>query len=285
MAEINIAGILRAGIYSPNHIGNDAAIFNLVAEHLRKRGCIVNTYSEEQFATADIDCGVIINMCRDPKSILKLQKLEDAGALVINSGYGIENCTRERMTRILVGSGIPYPESVIARTNENILEELDNRGFGKCWIKRADRHSIHKEDIACCRRPEEAQEVLQEFFMRGITKAVIGRHLEGELLKFYGVRDTPFFHFYTNFSSHRGPGLPEVNQAGNPRFDAEAFRRACHKAADAMDIIVYGGDCIVAEDGTFKIIDFNDWPSFAPIRTEVAPVIARRVLSAIKDRR
>ena len=50
MAEINIAGIMRAGAYSPNHIGNDTAIFNAVAEQLRKRGCIVNTYSEEQLA-------------------------------------------------------------------------------------------------------------------------------------------------------------------------------------------------------------------------------------------
>ena len=33
MAEITIAGIMRAGAYSPNHIGNDAAIFNVVAEH------------------------------------------------------------------------------------------------------------------------------------------------------------------------------------------------------------------------------------------------------------
>ena len=29
--EIKIAGVLRAGVYSPNHIGNDAAILNAVA--------------------------------------------------------------------------------------------------------------------------------------------------------------------------------------------------------------------------------------------------------------
>ena len=49
MADIQIAGIMRAGAYSPNHIGNDAAIFNAAAEQLRKRGCHVNVYSEEQF--------------------------------------------------------------------------------------------------------------------------------------------------------------------------------------------------------------------------------------------
>ena len=54
MAEITIAGIMRAGAYSPNHIGNDAAIFNAVAENLRKRGCIVNIYSEDQFIAGNV---------------------------------------------------------------------------------------------------------------------------------------------------------------------------------------------------------------------------------------
>ena len=47
MAVIKIAGIMRAGAYSPNHIGNDTAICNAAAENLRKRGCVVNVYSEE----------------------------------------------------------------------------------------------------------------------------------------------------------------------------------------------------------------------------------------------
>ena len=94
MADINIAGVMRAGAYSPNHIGNDTAIFNAVAEQLRKRGCIVNTYSEEQFYNNDIKEDIIVNMCREHTSILKLQQLENNGKLVINSGYGIENCTR-----------------------------------------------------------------------------------------------------------------------------------------------------------------------------------------------
>ena len=115
MADITIAGVMRAGAYSPNHIGNDTAIFNLVAEQLRKRGCQVNVYSEEQFNNSEINEPVVLAMCRERASIAKLQKLEDAGKLVINSGYGIENCTRERMTRILLGNGIPYPESLIVK--------------------------------------------------------------------------------------------------------------------------------------------------------------------------
>ena len=129
MADIEIAGIMRAGAYSPNHIGNDAAIFNAAAEQLRKRGYAVNVYSEDQFNASGVSEPVILNMCRERASIDKLQKLEDSGRLVINSGYGIENCTRERMTRILLGSGIPYPDSIIVNTDEAVIPELKKAGF------------------------------------------------------------------------------------------------------------------------------------------------------------
>ncbi len=57
----------------------------------------------------------------------------------------------------------------------------------------------------------------------------------------------------------------------------------CQKAADEVDIIIYGGDCIVSETGEIQIIDFNDWPSFAPCRVEAAPHIAKRIMTLIKE--
>ena len=193
MAEIEIAGIMRAGAYSPNHIGNDAAIFNATAEQLRKRGYVVNIYSEEQFNAGEIKEDVVLNMCREQASIAKLQRMEDAGKLIINSGYGIENCTRERMTRILLGNGIPYHDSLIVNTDEVIKPLLKKSGFKSCWIKRGDFHAMHKEDVSYVRHPEEAQEVLQEYFLRGIKRAVINVHLTGDSVKFYGVKGSPFF--------------------------------------------------------------------------------------------
>lgn len=91
---------MRAGAFSPNHIGNDATIMNTVAEQLRKRGCEVNIYSEEQFGAGNVSEPVIINMCREQRSTELLQQFEDKGILVINSGYGIENCIRERQARM-----------------------------------------------------------------------------------------------------------------------------------------------------------------------------------------
>ncbi|HBI58385.1 MAG: hypothetical protein OSJ46_02485 [Duncaniella sp.] len=285
MAEIKIAGIMRAGAYSPNHIGNDAAIFNVTAEQLRKRGCEVKVYSEEQLCAGEVTEPIILNMCREQRSIAILQQKEDNGDLVINSGYGIENCTRERMTRILVGSNIPYPQSLIVNTNEVVKDAMVKAGFSRCWIKRGDFHAMHKEDVSYVRHPEEAQEVLQEYFLRGITRAVINRHLEGDLIKFYGVYGTPFFFWFYPFDEgHSKYGHEAINgKARGIKFDLDHLVSICNSAAEALDVKIYGGDCIVSPEGEIRIIDFNDWPSFAPCRNEAAPYIAKAVLTAIKN--
>lgn len=276
---------MRAGVFSPNHIGNDAAIFNLVAEQLRKRGCEVTIYSEDQFDTNGVKEDIVINMCRERRSMVRLQQMEDNGALVINSGYGIENCTRERMARILLGSGIPYPESIIADTDEVVKGHLKRAGFSGCWIKRGDGHTKHREDITFARHPQEAQEILQEFFLRGIKKAVINRHLEGDLVKFYGVAGTPFFYWFFPFhlSSTRF-GSDRTDATDRKEFDVEALKRICAKCSDLLDVQIYGGDCIITPEGKINIIDFDDWPSFAPCRSEAAPVIAKMIMNRIKIR-
>lgn len=283
MAEIKIAGIMRAGAFSPNHIGNDSTIFNLVADQLRKRGCEVNVYTEEHFINNGVTEDIIVNMCRERRSIELLQQLEDRGATVINSGYGIENCIRERMARIFIGSGIPYPESIIVNTDEAIRDTLTRAGITQCWIKRGDSHTMHKEDVTKVRHPEEAQEILQEYFLRGIKRAVINRHIDGELIKFYGIAGTPFFYWLSaSDSSGRHNRFTDTKA---PSFDEERLRALCTAAADILDVKIYGGDCIISRDGTMRIIDLDDWPSFAPCRQEAATQIAKTVMNAVKTRR
>lgn len=273
---------MRAGIFSPNHIGNDSSIFNIVAEQLRKRGCEVNVYSEEQFIAGAVKEDIIFNMCREPRSIELLQKLEDQGALVINSGYGIENCIRERMARILLGSNIPYPESIIVSTDEAIRDSLAKANISRCWIKRGDSHTMHNEDVTYVRHPEEAQEILQEYFLRGIKRAVINRHLDGELIKFYGILGTPFF-FWLSTSSASSDRRTATRQSASA-FNEEKLKALCSAAADILDVKIYGGDCVISPDGIMRIIDFDDWPSFAPCRQEAATQIAKFIMSSIKAR-
>ena len=280
MAEIKIAAVKRAGVYSPNHIGNDTAILNIVSEQLRKRGCEVSVYSEEQLCAGAVSEPVVINMCREQASIKTLQRMEDDGRLVINSGYGIENCTRERMTRILVGSGIPFPESITVGTDEAVRQRLNDAGMNKCWIKRGDYYTMHKEDVSYVRHPEEAQEVLQEYFLRGFKRAVISRHLPGKLVKFYGVAGTNFFHWFFPFEPEDAKSGKEEHQHTD-----EQLKAICRRAARELNLVVYGGECIMADDGTLSSIDFNDWPSFSSCRAEAASNIAKAAIAAIKERK
>ena len=277
-----IAGIRRGNQYSPNHIGNDAAIFNLTAGHLRQCGYEVKEYSEVELLDADIKEPVIFNMVRDTASIKKLQLLETQGHRVINSAFGIENCTRERMTRILLSNNIPHPESLIVGTDEPLPLSLRFLN-AHCWVKRGDFHAIHREDVTYTRNPEETASVLNEYALRHIKTAVINEHLDGDLVKFYGVAGSDFFYwFYPDEHSHSKFGWERINgKAKGIPFDVDNLIAICNLASSVLNVDIYGGDGVVQKDGSVKIIDFNDWPSFAPCRTLAAPHIARCIMNKI----
>ncbi len=274
--KIEIAGIRRDSQYSPNHVGNDAAIFNLTVDCLKKKGCSVKEYSEIEFLESEVKEEVIFDMVRDKDAILKLQKLEDEGKLVINSGYGIENCTREKMTRLLISNHIPHPKSIIVNTDEPLPVSVEYMAK-RYWIKRGDFHAIHREDVTYTRNIEEAETLLGEYALRGIKTAVLNEHLVGDLIKFYGVAGTDFFYwFYPNDLNHTKFGWEKINgQATGIPFSQDSLKALCNDAAKVLNIYVYGGDCVVDSDGQMRIIDFNDWPSFAPCRSNAAPFIAQ----------
>ena len=275
MTEKTIAGIRRGNQFSPNHIGTDATIFSLTAEALHKKGYKVNEYTEADLLTKDIRETYLFNMVRDWYSIRQLQQLEDSGRVVINSGYGIENCTREKMTRLFMAANIPYPRSLILRTDEDATKAFKEAGFTDCWIKRFDFHAIHREDVTYVSHFEEAKTILKEYAIRGITTAVINEHLIGDLVKFYGVAGTGFFYWFYPNLQHSKFGLEKINgKAHGIPFDKERLQRLCSDAAGVLNVQIYGGDCIIDEDGTIRLIDFNDWPSFAPCSTQAAPHIA-----------
>ena len=161
-----------------------------------------------------------------------------------------------------------------------VKTRLQKLGMSQCWIKRGDYHTQHAEDVSYVRTPAEAQDVLQEYFLRGFKRAVISRHLTGKLVKFYGVAGTPFFHWFRPYEADPLTMRDEQNR----RTD-EALKELCRNAARELNLIVYGGECIQADDGSLSIIDFNDWPSFAPCRTEAATYIAKAVMAAIKSHR
>lgn len=272
---------MRAGAFSPNHIANDASILSNVAEQLRRRGCEVNVYSEEQLNAGAVTEQVVINMCREQRSLRVLERMQAEGATVVNSPAGIADCIRERQTRILIGSNIPFPESVITSTDVVIKDELVRRGIDKCWIKRGDNYAMHKEDVSYVRTPDEAQEVLQEYFLRGISRAVISRHVKGDIVKFYGVLGSSFFYWYFPYD----PNHHTSADAESSKNLEASLRQLCTNAARELNVMVYGGDAMIDAQGNITLIDFNDWPSFAPCRAAAATAIAKAVMALVKPRR
>ncbi|WP_165023789.1 MULTISPECIES: hypothetical protein [unclassified Dysgonomonas] len=276
MSKTKIVGVKRKTKYSPNHIGNDGMIFNLTTDSLREMGYEVEEFTEAEFVVGSESGQYIFNMARDKSTIRRLQKLEKQGSVIINSAFGIDNCTRGKMTRLLLDNNIPHPASIIIDVNDDPTEGLNEIGAKAYWIKRGDFHAIHREDVTYARSMEEVKSILQEFAFRDIPNAVINEHLVGDLVKFYGVADTDFFYwFYPYDLNHSKFGLEVINGTAKEfPFSAEDLKRECDKAGEILGVRIYGGDCVVAADGSFKIIDFNDWPSFAPCREEAAPKIA-----------
>ena len=92
-----------------------------------------------------------------------------------------------------------------------------------------------------------------------------------------------FYWFYPSPGSHSKFGLEKINgiAKGIP-FSVEELKIQSDKAAEALNVPIYGGDCVVSADGTLRIIDFNDWPSFARCREEAGGKIAECIYKRAK---
>ena len=91
-------------------------------------------------------------------TIARLKSLEDEGALVVNSAYGIDNCVRRPMTELLIQHGVPHPRSFVISTDRQFEEDCY-----PCWIKRGDSHAMVKEDVCYATDKEEVERVFGRF--------------------------------------------------------------------------------------------------------------------------
>lgn len=287
MNQKEILGVHRNKKFSPNHIGNDDAIFSLTAEELEKLGCSVKMVCENEFlAMENVDYPFIFTMARQKEAVKKLQDLEEAGVVIANSGFGIENCFRTNMTNGLMDNNIPYPKSFVVPTDykeDEVFDSLPGKGF---WIKRGDFHAIHKEDVTFAYTKEEAKEILREYSLREIPDAVISEHLVGDLVKFYGVYGTDFFFWFYPYDNnhHKYTEYEKINgKSLYYPFEVKDLQHVAEESARVLGVDVYGGDAIVSPNGEFHIIDLNDWPSFAPCRKEAAAFIAQRIFQKFQN--
>jgi len=292
---MQIIGIKRAVKHSPNHINNDATIFQMVADQLQAKGHILTCYHEHEFLktghnkAALKDVRLIFSMSRNPELLTLLADIEQnsQGQIpIINSPKGIANCFRSNLTRLLLGNQLPTAPSLIIPTagyDPSLLPQLD-QGHG-LWLKRGDFHAIIKEDVVFAKNSAEAEQLLVAFHNRKITEVVASTHLQGDLIKFYGVSGTHFFHWLYPYDKghYKYKEFKTINgETHYFNFDQGRLKAMADQAAIAADVPIYGGDAVINEKGEMAIIDFNDWPSFAPCREPAAKAITGRLVQALR---
>ena len=297
-----LVGVCRGNEYSPNCVDNDAAIMHAVKDNLELLGAEVEMYNEKDFYTKAetidaalqraADNGIIdsneaianehadafFSMARSKRALNALDRIEKNGTPVVNSSDGIDRCIRRTMTEMFIEGGVAYPESRIIEKGNSMSDGIDY----PLWLKRGDGCAQQKEDTCYVQSKDEAEKLLNDFWQRGVESVVVNEHLKGDLIKFYGVEGTDFFYwFYPSKCGHRSKfGLEVINgDARGILFDTDALKHEADKAALMLGVPVYGGDCVIGDDGSIKIIDFNDWPSFAPCRDEAAFNIAMAILN------
>lgn len=263
---MHFIAVARGSRYSPNHVGNDSKILALTIENIRNQGHTVTIYDEDQLRPDLIKTPYIFSMIRGSRSLKILQEAEKQGALVINSTRGVYNCYRENLARLLPKAGVNIPATHVLDTSQEVTEVPFAGIPFKVWVKRGDVHAIHREDVTLVYSLEELNDVIREYHRRGIGAAVVQEHINGPVVKFYAVKNTPFFHFYFH---DRTTAMP---------FDTALLMDMAQRSAEILDVDIYGGDAVIGPEGDIRIIDLNDWPSFAPVRDKASLWIARVIL-------
>lgn len=251
--------IQRAERFSPNSVAKDRAILDIVGARLLAAGHEVELVSEQQpFCPEGYDC--IYSMGRLPETLARLKGLN-----AINSSEGISNCARCRLEEIMQHIGTP------------MAPRDGDHGY---WIKRGDAAAQSKGDVQFAATQAELELKKAEFAQRGIHSYTISAHVSGDLIKFYGVAGTGFFRYYypTDDGESKFGDEQRNGAAHHYPFDATELQHSVDTLAEAVGIKVYGGDCIVDEEGRYYVIDFNDWPSFSRCREEAATAIASLIL-------
>ena len=267
MKESYCWGIFRESTHSPGRETDDTEILRLTGKHLEARGFRVVIQSPEEISglPAERPRGVFL-MCERLAILGHLRELAARGVPHVNTPLAVLNTYRDRMIALLEEAAVSFVSSRLVPTTG-----VADVGALPLWVKRSDVHNTQEGDVTYADSAAAVQAALAGLAGRGMADAVLQPHIDGDLVKFYGIG-----------GNARSDGTPawfrwfyHKNQkvAGHP-LDPVALGRAVRRAAAALGLEVYGGDAIATAAGRIVLIDVNAWPSFALYRDEAAEQIA-----------
>ena len=257
---MKIAAIYRAGRFSPNSEEKDRLILDAVSDLLRNSGNeVVCMHDDECVITNDFD--LCITMARSEHACSAIEK---SGVVSINSALSPKLCSKQNVRNVMRSSNIPM---------------APDKGTCGYWVKRGDGQPQGSSDVMFAADEKEVELVKKQFALRGIENVTTEAHVPGDLIKFYAVEGTDFFRMYYPTDDGKFKFNDELRngRAEHYGFNAEHLKDDVMHLSRLLQTPVCGGDCIVSADGTYCIIDFNDWPSFSRCRTEAAEAIVELI--------
>ncbi len=275
-------GIFREVEHSPGREADDAGILQATGRRLEEAGSGWRVdYRAPATLTGDEPNlpALAFAMCEGEAALESLGRWESRGVRVVNSARSIANTHREAAAPLLAGQRIPVPESRLLDCGAALPRgKEDDAFYSACWIKQATGHKTREGDVLFAADSAAVEDALEHLRGRGLSRAVAQRHVEGDLVKFYGVSPAGdaasapswFEWFY-----------PKERRAAGHAFDALALCDIAGRAAAALALDVWGGDAIVTPAGAILVIDVNAWPSFALYRDAASEHIATHLAARL----
>ena len=259
-------GIFRERAHSPGRETDDAEILRLTGKRLEARGWdVVLREADALNGLGEPAPRFVFLMCERLDAIDRLRRWEASGVPHVNSPVAVLNTYRERMIAQLAEAAVPFIASRLVST-ETPAPTVDT----PVWVKRSDVHNTREGDVVRADTTAEATAALAGLAARGIPRAVVQPHVDGDLVKFYGIGSgrgqggvPPWFRWFYH----------KDQQLAGHRFDATALGVLVRRAGVALGLEVWGGDAIVTAGGGLTLIDVNAWPSFALYRDEASAAI------------
>lgn len=264
MKPLKILGIYRDPKFSNNAIEADRLILQESLAKIQRAhpGQVQLDFWEEGEAKTKTSVSthydLVFTMSQSEETLAALDKLFPKN-IVWNSTQAIRNCYRKTMSETLVGLPVNYvPFQILATDGIPRLSEGESY-----WLKRSDFHAICDDDVSLAESTAEAKSKLVQFRERGVREVIIQKHIAGDIYKFYGVKGK-FFR----------PIKVRTFLADAPAPNLASLERAASVSAEALGLVIYGGDAILDAGGNFHLIDVNDWPSFRICRDDASSAIA-----------
>jgi glutathione synthase/RimK-type ligase-like ATP-grasp enzyme len=236
-------------------------------EQLSDMGRRVSAVSAESLDAARPCPEAVLTMAQSAPALAVLAGWERQGVPVVNSVAAVRTCYRKPLTALLAGAGLPVPAGRVAPVDGAAAWVFPGR-TRRFWLKRGDVHAVQAGDVVAVASRAEAERALGHFRRHGVADILVQAHVDGPVIKFYGVGANGFFRAY------RSPDGEDVT-ARVPTLPALAAA-----AAAAVGLDVYGGDAVLCPERGAVLIDLNDWPSFSPCSRAAGAGIARHVHAA-----